>query len=114
MEFAVKLVSLFILFLSQLSFASLNFDDDSFSKNEYSGSDALRNTQDALMGYEIVQEKTNYWTKRLEKKLFGDYADKFLILAPFVTGQLEFNALDLNFYVNAREEESGVRYTYRF
>lgn len=111
----MKLVTLFFVFLcSSVCLANFNFDGEQSDRSEFDSSDALSNAQNALMGYGIVQEKTQYWTKRLEKKLFGDHADKFLIIAPLVTGQVEFSALDLNFYVNAREEESGVRYVYRF
>ena len=103
-----------ILLCSSVCFANLNLDEEEAGRSRFNSEDALRNTQDALMGYEIVQKKTQYWTKRLERTLFGDHADKFLIIAPLVTGQVEFNAMDLNFYVNAREEESGVRYVYNF
>ncbi len=81
---------------------------------EYSDGKMFRQTRNALMRYELVQEKSEYWGKRLEKMLLGEYAEKVLIIAPLVTGKLEFNALDLNFYVDAREERSGVQYTYNF
>lgn len=83
-------------------------------EKSYGDGKMFRQTQNALMKYEIIQEKSEYWGNRLEKMLLGDYADKVLIIAPLVTGKLQFSALDLNFYIDAREEKSGVKYTYNF
>lgn len=99
---------------SSVCFANVVLDEEESRNRNFSDRAALRQTQQALMGYEIVQQKTQYWSKRLEKTLFGEHAEKFMIIAPLVTGRVEFNAMDLNFYVNAREEESGVRYVYSF
>jgi len=103
-----------VLFLSICPF--ICFASDSFIEGDidYSDGKIFRHTQSALMQYEVVQEKSKYWADRLEKMLLGDYANKVLIIAPLVTGKLEFNALDMNFYFDARHETSGVKYTYNF
>ena len=74
----------------------------------------MTETRDALLSYELVQEKTNYWGYRLEKMIFGDHVDKFLIFSPLITGKVEFKALDLNFYVDTRKSKGGVKYTFNF
>lgn len=81
---------------------------------DYSEDKMFRQTRSALMKYELVQEKSKYWADRLEKMLLGDYAEKVLVIAPLVTGKFEFNAMDMNFYFDTREEKSGVQYVYNF
>jgi hypothetical protein len=74
----------------------------------------LSETRDALLSYELVQEKTNFLSQKLEKMLLGGYTEKFLIFAPLITGKVEFRALDVNFYVDTRSSRGGVNYTYNF
>jgi hypothetical protein len=74
----------------------------------------MNQTRDALLSYDLIQEKTNFWGKKLEKMLLGGYTEKFLIFAPLITGKVEFRALDVNFYVDTRRERGGVKYTYNF
>ena len=66
------------------------------------------------MSYGLIQNKAEYWGARLEKMLLGDYAKDVMLIAPLVTGKIQFNALDMKFYVDAREEKSGVEYVYKF
>lgn len=81
---------------------------------DYSDGKMFRQTRSALMKYELVQQKSEYWAERLEKMILGEYAEKVMVIAPLVTGKIEFNALDMKFYLDAREEKSGVKYTYKF
>lgn len=101
----------------------------------------LEKTRDALMSYEIVEERTEELLTRLQKSALGDYAEKAAFLVPVVTGKLQFRYerfdfsyshsdaranLDYNlderwklFVKREREdgdaaESSGVRYSHRF
>jgi len=80
----------------------------------YKSGAMLNETRDALLSYEIIQQKTQYWGNRVEKLLLNDYSEKIFIMAPLITGRLEISALDLNFYVDTRQERGGVRYSYNF
>lgn len=104
-------VFIFVLFISSLCFAE-SYDEDQII--DYDDGKIFRQTRTALLSYSFVQEKTQYWGRRLEKALIGEYAEKLLFIAPLVSGKIEFNAYDLNFYVDARAEKSGVRYVYQF
>lgn len=110
MKYFVVLVLFIFCPVCMAQFAS----DSSTKSTEYSDQKMFRQTRNALLKYDFIQKRTEYWGKRLEKMLLGDYGQKVLIIAPLVTGKLEFNALDLNFYIDARAEKSGVRYTYNF
>jgi hypothetical protein len=114
----VKVLSILFIFILCPTVCCADYrledDTDSDAPRRFSEVRMLSEARNALMGYEIVQEKTQYFTNRLESVLLGEYSEKFLILAPFITGKVEFNALDMNFYVDAREETSGVRYIYNF
>lgn len=74
----------------------------------------INQTRDAILSYDFVQEKTEYWGNRLEKILLNDYSEKIILISPLITGKFEVSAMDLNFYVDTRREKGGVRYTYKF
>ena len=116
MEFAVKLVTLILsfLFCSSTCWGIVEFPVEEQNYIEYSDGKIFRSTRNALMKYDLIKEKSDYWGRRLEKFVLGDYSEKFLVVAPLLTGKFEFNALDMNFYVDARSEESGIRYIYNF
>jgi len=101
-----------ILFL--LTLPSLSFGQDGESFSGYGTGKMMNQTRDALLSYELIQEKTNFWGQKLEKMLLGGYTEKFLIFAPLITGKVEFRALDVNFYVDTRRDRGGVNYTYNF
>lgn len=105
---------LFILTLCPFVCKAQLLDESEAEYRDYSDGKMFRQTSNALMRYELVQQKTEYWGDRLEKMLLGEYAEKVMVIAPLVTGKIEFNALDMNFYLDAREEKSGVQYTYNF
>lgn len=111
----MKFIGIFILFIicPMICKAQL-LDDSEIGNHSYGNGKMFRKTRSALMKYDFVQQKTEYWGKRLEKMLLGEYAKKLLIIAPLVTGKLQFSALDLNFYIDTRSEKSGVKYTYNF
>ena len=71
-------------------------------------------TRDALMSYDKVEERANYFVFKLKNMTFGDYTDQVLIITPFITGQLEFTFNEVNFYYDHQGSESGFRYELRF
>jgi hypothetical protein len=116
MEFALmKCITLVVISIfSHVVQADYIFDEETIMHVNYSDRKMFSETRNALFSYDVVQEKSSYWSKRIEKVVMGQYTEKFLVLAPFVTGKIEFNADKFRFYIDAREEASGVRYTYRF
>lgn len=80
----------------------------------FSADGMLDQTKDALLSYKLVKERTNFFARRLEKKLLGQYSKEFLLVTPLITGQVEFNTNDIKFYVNARQEIGGMEYVYNF
>ncbi len=122
MEFCLKYLGVIIFTIPALCFAEyttsyevedeFSWDNDQFIAQKPGR--MMTETRDALLSYELVHEKTTYWGKRFERALFGDHVEKFLIFTPLVTGKLEFRAMDLDFYVDARKSKGGVKYTYNF
>lgn len=99
MEFCLKL-SLILILLSSLVLAQ---------------SRMVNKTREALLSYSIVREKSDEILNDLKDKTLGDYAEKMLIFAPLVTGQVEFNAYDVNFYYDHRNnQQAGLRYNLKF
>tara|TARA_B100001971_G_scaffold215195_1_gene260255 strand:+ start:81486 stop:81716 length:231 start_codon:yes stop_codon:yes gene_type:complete len=75
----------------------------------------VNKTQEALLSYSFVKEKSEEIVDDIKNKTLGDYADKVLLLAPLVTGQVEFNAYDINFYYDHRNnQQAGMRYNLKF
>lgn len=113
-SYALKLLICLIFILPCFCLAN---SEESYVDQEFTGynsSKMVRQTRDALLSYDLVQQRTNYWGKRLEKMIFGEYAENFLFLTPLVTGKVEFRVVELDFYVDARKEKSGVNYTFNF
>lgn len=99
MEFCLKII--FCLF--------------TFSSFLYASSQMVNKTQEALLSYSFVKEKSEEIVDDIKNKTLGDYADKVLLLAPLVTGQVEFNAYDINFYYDHRNnQQAGMRYNLKF
>lgn len=76
--------------------------------------DAANKTRDALLSYDLVEERANYFARKLRRMTFGEYADQVMIVAPFLTGQLEFNVSDIRVYINAHQSTSGLEYRLSF
>ena len=65
-----------LIIVPSLCFAEVEEDFTGYKTGEM-----MNQTRDALLSYELVQHKTNYWGQRLEKMLFGNYAHKFFLLS---------------------------------
>lgn len=86
-----------------------------FSLSLFASPNMVNKTTEALLSYDVVKERSDEIVETVKRKTLGDHADKVLILAPLVTGRVEFNAFDLNFYYDHRNNsQSGVRYNLRF
>ena len=70
----------------------------------------LKKTKDALMSYEIVEKRTDEILHKLEKSAFGEYAEKFAILAPIVTGKVQLRYKDFGFSYSHSSEQANVDY----
>lgn len=76
--------------------------------------DIAATTSEALLAYPMIAQKTQYWVDRVKKLTLGDYADDVLIIAPIVTGQVQFkvNFLDVN--LNYYQQQGSVNFTHQF
>lgn len=75
---------------------------------------AANMTRDALMQVDGVQERADYFVYQIKKLTFGEYTDDVLIITPFITGDLQFTANDINFYYNHFQNRGGVEYNINF
>lgn len=72
-------------------------------------------SREALMSYDFIVERSNYLIYKIKKLTFGEYADQLLILAPLVSGNIEFQAhRDLNVFYNHSAGRGGLRYSINF
>jgi hypothetical protein len=74
----------------------------------------LSRSRDALLSYSFIKKRVNKVAKLWERKILGDYAEELFLIAPLITGQVEFSALDVKFYLNTKNESGGVQYVYKF
>lgn len=75
----------------------------------------LNKTREALLSYDFIENKVDKISTKIKEKTIGEHSEKLLILAPFVTGQVEFNAKNLSFYYDHRnDQEAGLRYNMKF
>ena len=76
--------------------------------------DLIANAREALMSYDIVEERAEYFIFKIKKLTFGDYTDQVLILSPLITGNFEFHAMKMKFYYNYNKRRAGVKYDIHF
>ncbi len=100
-----------IAFCLFTAFASASTDENF---DGHSSSFMLNHTKDAFLSYEPIKESTDQLIKRLERKLLGDYAKEALLLAPLITGKVEFKVNDVRVYFDAKANNSGLEYVYKF
>ncbi len=104
-------MKIFFILLFSLPVFSSTFDNDF---DGYSSKVMINQTRDALLSYSFIKERSQKLTKDFQEKVLGDYADKILLIAPFILGEVEINSNDVRFYVNAKKEKGGVEYVYNF
>tara|TARA_Y100000768_G_scaffold388784_1_gene387171 strand:+ start:13969 stop:14316 length:348 start_codon:yes stop_codon:yes gene_type:complete len=76
---------------------------------------AANYTRDALLSYDAVVERSDYLIYKFKQLTFGEYADQLMILAPLISGRVEFQAYkDVNFYYNSFSQSGGFRYSINF
>lgn len=86
-----------------------------FSLSIFAQRRMINKTTEALLSYDLVQERSQALVDEVKRKTLGDHAEKVLVLAPLVTGRFEFNAFDLNFYYDHRNDnQTGFRYNLKF
>ena len=110
----------FILILSLISFSAiagymdqylLETEQSDFNPNQR---DAGTVTRDALMSIEAIQERSDYLVYKLKTLTFGEYTDDVMVIAPLITGEIEFSANQFNLYYNHFQSRGGVRYQVAF
>lgn len=70
----------------------------------------LDRTKEALMSYEVVEERTEAILNEIRHSAFGEYAEKMAVLMPFVTGKIEFKVDELAFSYNHFSEKANLDY----
>lgn len=85
-----------------------------FSCFDCPAQDMFGMTSKALMSYERVENRADYLVMKIKNATFGDDTEKVLMFAPIITGKLEFFIEDFKVYLDTRDEESGIKYTYNF
>lgn len=71
-------------------------------------------TKDALLSYEFIEERADYFAFKLKNLTFGEYTDQVLYVAPLFTGRLEFSIHRFNFYHDELAKKSGLKYKIKF
>ena len=75
----------------------------------------MNNTRDALMSYDYIVERSDYLIYKFKQLTFGEYADKVMILAPLISGNIEIQAhSDFNLFYNHHQGRGGLRYNINF
>lgn len=74
----------------------------------------LDKTRDALLSYDIVEERANYILHRVKNMTFGEYSDHVLYLAPIASGHVEMKVYDINVYYDHFAQKSGFKYKIEF
>lgn len=75
----------------------------------------LDKTQEALLSYTIVKDKSDEILEDVKRMTLGEHSDKLLILAPLITGKFEFNASNVSFYYDHKnDQEAGLKYNIKF
>lgn len=113
----MKVIFIIILLFTSSAFASyvdqylLEIEESDYNANQ---SQAGNKTRDALMSINSIQERADYFVYRLKKLTFGEYTEDIMIITPFITGEIEFNADQFNIYYNHFSSRAGVRYNVTF
>jgi len=71
-------------------------------------------TTAALLSIDEVQERADYFVYKFKQLTFGEYSDDVMIIAPFITGRVEFSANRFNLYYSHFQNEGGVNYNLSF
>lgn len=101
-----------LCYTSSYNIESHNLDD--YYASEKNKKKMVKKTTDALLAYDLIERRADYFVFKLKNLTFGEYSDQVLFLAPVVTGKVEVRAYNLNFYYDYNRSKSGVKYTYRF
>ncbi len=71
-------------------------------------------TKDALLSFDYVEERADYFVFKLKNLTFGEYSDNIMYIAPLVTGNIEFSMYDINIYYDHFSDKSGFKYKIKF
>lgn len=74
----------------------------------------LDRTKDALLSFEHIEERAEYFVFKLKALTFGDYTEDVMYIAPVITGNVELRAYNMNVYYNHFQSKGGVRYQLKF
>lgn len=71
-------------------------------------------TKDALLSFDFIENRADYFVFKLKNLTFGDYSEDVLYIAPFFTGKLEVSMYDVHLYYNHFQNKTGLKYKIKF
>lgn len=107
---------LFIPYLDSLAYSNYHAQLIDLEEPQVSQGDGLFEikTKDALLSYEIVEKKADYFAFKLKNLTFGDYSEQVLYAAPLFTGKLEFSIHRIQFSFDIAQNKSSLKYKIYF
>jgi hypothetical protein len=74
----------------------------------------LDRTKDALLSFDYIEDRADYFIFKLKNLTLGEYSEDLLYIAPAITGNVELRAYNMNVYYNHFQNKGGVRYKMKF
>jgi hypothetical protein len=74
----------------------------------------LDRTKDALLSFDYIENRADYFIFKLKNLTLGEYTDDLMYIAPALTGNVELRAYNMNVYYNHFQNRGGIRYKLEF
>lgn len=109
-----------LLVVSNYALADANILAEFISDSNYTEANPNQNkfldlTKDALLSYDRIEERTNYFAMKIKNRTFGEYTDNILVLAPALTGKVLLKVYGVEFkYSHFKNQRTEMKYTYKF
>ena len=72
-------------------------------------------SKDALMSFDYVEKRADYFMFKLKNLTFGEYSDNVLYIAPVLIGKVEVNIHGFRlYYDHLNDQKSGFKYKVKF
>ena len=109
----VRKTIILLLFVTKVAIALPMLEVEESYKNNNQDK-LLTKTKDALLSFDHVEERADYFVFKLKNLTFGEYSENVMYLAPVLSGNVEFQAQNFNFYYNHFQDKGGVKYSLSF
>ena len=110
------IVNLIILVSGSTAYANyieqrLDLEQSPINNNQ---SSMLDKTKDALMSFDYIEDRADYFVFKLKNLTFGEYSEDLMYIAPAITGSVEIRAYNMNVYYNHFQNSGGIKYKMKF